>query len=229
HGGRLGGALGRERADGEVRGHERASGSRSDAEADIAREGRPGRRLAPSALPAAPGHPIRSAVEEGVVELPHKHALFGPRFFAHLGGLLRLYWTSPDAPRGGLLLATTVALELATVYGAVLLSDVQRRLFDAFEARDVGAFSTATLVFLGTIAFFVLASTYRTYLRGALEIRWRRWLTGYFLEQWMNRHAYCAMEMHRQTVDNPDQRIAEDVREFVASALGLSLSLLAAV
>lgn len=163
------------------------------------------------------------------MELPHKHALFGPRFFAHLGGLLRLYWTSPDAPRGGLLLATTVALELATVYGAVLLSDVQRRLFDAFEARDVGAFSTATLVFLGTIAFFVLASTYRIYLRGALEIRWRRWLTGYFLEQWMNRHAYCAMEMHRQTVDNPDQRIAEDVREFVASALGLSLSLLAAV
>jgi putative ATP-binding cassette transporter len=163
------------------------------------------------------------------VQLPHKHALFGPRFFAHLGRLLRLYWTSSEAPRSGLLLAATVGLELGTVYGAVLLSDVQRRLFDAFEGRDVGAFSAAVGVFLGTTAFFVLASTFRIYLRGVIEIRWRRWLTDHYLARWMSSHAYCAMELHRKAVDNPDQRIAEDVREFVASALGLSLSLLAAV
>jgi len=155
--------------------------------------------------------------------------LFGPRFFAHLGRLLRLYWTSPDAPRSGLLLAATVALELGTVYGTVLLSDVQRKLFDAFEGRDVAAFSAAAGLFLTTIAFFVLVSTYRIYLRGALEIRWRRWLTDHYLRRWMSPHAYCSMELHRKAVDNPDQRIAEDVREFVASALGLSLSLLAAV
>jgi putative ATP-binding cassette transporter len=160
---------------------------------------------------------------------PQVQGLFGPRFFVRLGRLLRLYWTSPDAPRAALLLLATIALELGTVYGAVLLSDVQRRLFDAFEGRDVAAFSAATGVFLATMAYFVLASTYRIYLRGALEVRWRRWLTDHYLQQWMSSTAYCQMELHRKAVDNPDQRIAEDVREFVASALGLSLSLLSAI
>jgi putative ATP-binding cassette transporter len=161
--------------------------------------------------------------------LPHTHALFGPSFFRHLGRLGRIYWSSPDAPRGALLLALIVALELGTVYGNVMLSEVQRQLFDAFGARDMRAFSAAVGFFFLVVAWFVAASTYRIYVRGALEIRWRRWVTDHFLQQWMSSQAYCQMELHRHMVDNPDQRISEDVREFVASALGLSLSLLAAV
>lgn len=45
------------------------------------------------------------------------HALFGVRFVRHRYRLTRVYWTSPDAAKGGLLLALTVALELGTVYG----------------------------------------------------------------------------------------------------------------
>ena len=79
------------------------------------------------------------------------------------------------------------------------------------------------------MALFVIASTYRIYVRQALEIRWRRVLTAHYLERWMSAQAYCQIQLHRGEIDNPDQRIAEDVRDFVASALGLSLSLLAAV
>jgi putative ATP-binding cassette transporter len=136
---------------------------------------------------------------------------------------------SPDARRGGLLFATAIALELATVYGTWKLSEVQRDLFDAFQDKQMAAFLAAIGFFLVVAASFVVVSTLRIYLRGALEIRWRQWLTGYFLEQWMTSQAYCEIELHRKGTDNPDQRIAEDVREFVASALGLSLSLLAAI
>jgi putative ATP-binding cassette transporter len=45
----------------------------------------------------------------------------------------------------------------------------------------------------------------------------------------MSPSAYCLAERHRGELDNPDQRVAEDVRDFVASSLGLSLSLLSAV
>jgi putative ATP-binding cassette transporter len=76
---------------------------------------------------------------------------------------------------------------------------------------------------------FVLASTFKIYARQALEIRWRRGLTGDYLERWINGQAYSQAMLHPGEVDNPDQRIAEDVREFVASALGLSLSLLSAL
>jgi putative ATP-binding cassette transporter len=163
------------------------------------------------------------------VPLTHTHALFGPRFARHLARLTRLYWTSSDAPKGGLLLAAAVALELGTVYGNVLLSDVQRLIFDAFQDKQMAAFITAIGIFLGVALGFVLVSTYRIYLRQALEIRWRHWLTDHFIKEWITSHAYCQIELHRKATDNPDQRIAEDVREYVASALGLSLSLLSAV
>jgi len=163
------------------------------------------------------------------VPLPHTHALFGPRFFRHLWRLGRVYWVSPDARRGGLLLAGAIALELATVYGTWKLSEVQRDLFDAFQDKQMAAFLAAIGFFLAVAAGFVTVSTLRIYLRGALEIRWRKWLTGHFLEQWMTSQAYCEIELHRKGTDNPDQRIAEDVRDFVSSALGLSLSLLAAL
>lgn len=161
--------------------------------------------------------------------LVHKHALFGPRFFKHLARLTRLYWRSPDAPRSILLLLVTIVLELATVYGVVALSDVQRRLFDAFQDKQMTPFLEAIGLFLGVAALFVIASTYRIYARGAVEIRWRRWLTDHFLQRWVSAHAYCQIELHKKGTDNPDQRIAEDVRDYVASALGLSLSLLSAI
>jgi putative ATP-binding cassette transporter len=163
------------------------------------------------------------------VPLVHQHAIFGPRFARHLSRLLRIYWRSPDARMGGALLAVTVALELATVYGAVRLSDAQRSLFDAFQDKQMPAFLQAIGIFFALALGYVFVSTYRIYVRGAVEIRWRRWLTDYFLREWISAQAYCQIELHHKATDNPDQRIQEDVRNFVASALGLSLSLLSAV
>jgi len=163
------------------------------------------------------------------VPFKSSRALFGPAFFRNLWRLGRVYWVSPDAFRGALLLAAAVALELATVYGTLRLSEIQRDLFDAFQDKQMTAFLSAVGVFLLVAAAFVSVSTLRIYLRGALEIRWRRSLTDHFLQRWMTDQAYCEIELHRKATDNPDQRIAEDVRDFVASALGLSLSLLAAL
>ena len=161
--------------------------------------------------------------------LAHKHALFGPRFARHLGRLTRLYWSSPDAPKGAGLLLLTIALEMGTVYGNVKLSYAQAGIFDAFQNKSTGDFSKWIATFLALTLGFLFVATYRIYVRQSLEIRWRHWLTDHYLERWIGSQAYCQMELHRKVADNPDQRIAEDVRDYVASALGLSLSLLSAV
>jgi putative ATP-binding cassette transporter len=158
-----------------------------------------------------------------------QHALFSPEFARRLARLTRLYWASPDAARGALLLALAVALELATVYGNFALADAQRRIYDALQDRVAAAFFSGVALFAGIVLTFVLVSTYRIYVRQALEIRWRTWLTDHLLTDWISPHACCQMELVRAAADNPDQRIAEDVRNYVASALGLSLSLLAAL
>lgn len=109
------------------------------------------------------------------------------------------------------------------------MADAERRILDAIDERASGPFFAAIGIFLVVTFLYLLSSAYRIYVRQALEIRWRRALTADYVERWVGPHAYVQPELHHEKMDNPDQRIQEDVRDFVASALGLSLSLLAAV
>lgn len=156
-------------------------------------------------------------------------AVFDRRFGRHLWRLIRVYWMSPQGRRGALLLAGAIALELSTVYGTFLLSDAERRIIDALQDKRSAEFLSGLALFAAVSLGFVLVGAYRVYLRQLVEIRWRRSVTAHYVDRWMNKRAYCQLQLHGDEVDNPDQRIAEDARDFVASALGLSLSLLAAV
>jgi putative ATP-binding cassette transporter len=127
------------------------------------------------------------------------------------------------------LLAGAIAFELGLVYANHLLADSQREIFDALELKDPSELATAIVLFAAAAGSLILAATFRIYVRQLLEIRWREHLTDWFLERWIAPSAYSMAERHRGEIDNPDQRVAEDVRDFVASSLGLSLSLLSAV
>ena len=62
-----------------------------------------------------------------------------------------------------------------------------------------------------------------------LRIRWRRWLTDRYLTDWMRNHAYYTLQMRGASTDNPDQRIADDIDQYIASTLTLTLGILDAV
>ena len=154
--------------------------------------------------------------------------VFGSRFVRNLWKLVAVYWRSPDAGWGAFLLMLAVVFELWTVWGSFHVADAEREILDALARREPPAFLAAIGVFLMVMLLFLFASAYRIYIRQALEIRWRRALTAHYVERWIGPRAYVEPELHPD-IDNPDQRIQEDVRDFVASALGLTLSFLAAV
>jgi putative ATP-binding cassette transporter len=162
--------------------------------------------------------------------LPTRHpGHFDTRFIRHLWGLTRIYWTSADAGRGGPLLALCVAMELGLVYANVKLAWANSGVFDAVQNKQWPEFLRAIEIFLGVALVVVLISTFRIYFRNILQIRWREHLTDHFVSRWMGPYAYGHRELHHKDTDNPDQRISEDIQSYVASALGLSLSLLSAV
>jgi len=154
---------------------------------------------------------------------------FDTRFVRHLVGLTRIYWTSPAARTGVPLLALCVAMELGLVYANVRLAWANSRVFDAVQNKQWPEFLRAIEIFLGVALVVVLIATYRIYFRNILQIRWREFLTDYFVGRWMGPYAYGHRELHHGETDNPDQRISQDIQSYVASALGLSLSLLSAV
>jgi putative ATP-binding cassette transporter len=155
-------------------------------------------------------------------------AVFGSHFVRHLSRLVRVYWGSADAWWGGFLLVLAITFELGTVWGSLRVTDAEREILDTLARRESPAFLVAITVFLAVTLLFLFCSAYRIYIRQALEIRWRRALTGHYVKRWIGPRTYVEPELHPD-LDNPDQRIQEDVRDFVASALGLSLSFLAAV
>ena len=70
---------------------------------------------------------------------------------------------------------------------------------------------------------------YQIYLQQWLQIRWRAWLTDRYLGRWLGNNTHYRMRLKGDEVDNPDQRIADDVRLFVYSTLDIGISLLGSV
>lgn len=66
------------------------------------------------------------------------------------------------------------------------------------------------------------------YVRDILGLRWRRWLTQHFLTRYFSGRAYYRLHADAG-IDNPDQRIAEDINSFTQQSLYFSMIVLSSV
>ena len=140
------------------------------------------------------------------------------RFISKLAVIWRLaspYFRSEDRWSGGGLLAIIVALELALVFIDVQINHWNNRFYNALQDRDWDAFVSELTYFALLAGAFILLAVYKLYLNQWLQIRWRRWLTQYYLERWLNTANHYRMQLLGDAADNPDQRIAEDVKKFI--------------
>jgi len=143
--------------------------------------------------------------------------------------LVRPYWFSEDRWAGRGLLLIVVALNLFIVFINVLLSKWYNLFYNSLQDKDVAAFWSLLLRFSWLAGLYIVAAVYQLYLNQMLQIRWRRWLTERYLGAWLADGAYYRMQLTAGETDNPDQRIAEDLRLFVTGALGLSIGGMRAV
>lgn len=139
------------------------------------------------------------------------------------------YWKSEEKWSAIGLLVAVVALNLVTVWLNVRFNYWNNDFYNALQEYKWAEFWRQFAIF-GVIALsMIVVGVYSYYLRGILHIRWRRWLTGRFLDHWLGNQAYYRMQLNRTATDNPDQRISEDLDSFATMTLGLSLGLLNAV
>jgi putative ATP-binding cassette transporter len=143
--------------------------------------------------------------------------------------LTRPYWFSEDRWAGRGLLAVVVGINLAIVYINVLLNQWNNTFYNALQDKDLAVFWSQLLRFTWLAALFIVAAVYQTYLNQMLQIRWRRWLTDRYLRAWLAEGAYYRMQLTAGDTDNPDQRIAEDLRLFVGGTLTLAIGGMRAV
>lgn len=139
------------------------------------------------------------------------------------------YFRSDDRNAGCLLLFAVVGMELALVALQVILNLWYNRFYNTLQDRDWNAFVSAILFFCIIAAANTVIAVYQVYLGQWLQIRWRRWMTENYLQQWLHAANHYRMQLLGDAADNPDQRIADDLQMFVQSSLSIGTRLLNAL
>jgi putative ATP-binding cassette transporter len=139
------------------------------------------------------------------------------------------YFRSEDKWVGRALLATVISIELALVAIDVLLNQWQNRFYTGLQEKNWDVFVREIGVFCILASCFIALAVYQLYLNQWLQIRWRRWLTKHYLGEWLHGANHYRMQLQGDAADNPDQRIAEDVKLFVERTLDIGLRLLSSV
>ncbi len=150
---------------------------------------------------------------------------------SYLGDWWRLvvpYFRSEERWIAIVLLVGAIGLTLASVMVNVAFSEWNRRFYDSLQNKDEAAFWTEMVNFGWIAALAIAFGVARGLVSPYLRLRWRRWLTGHYLDHWLDGRGYYRIELERK-VDNADQRISEDLRLLGFYTMTLLLGLISAV
>lgn len=149
-------------------------------------------------------------------------------FLRDLIFLARPYFVSEERWSALGLLVLVIGLTLVLVWLEVLFNSWYGRFYNALENKNEAQFFEELKVF-SVIAFgFIAVSVLEALVQLGMQLRWRRWMTQQYLTRWFTRRAYYQIELEH-SADNPDQRIADDIRQFIESSISLTLGLLSSV
>ena len=131
---------------------------------------------------------------------------------------------------GPLLLVLVVLLiTITTVRMNVLFSYQSNGMYTALQELDATSFWFYVVLFIGMAAMWVVKELLRVYVQQVLAIRWRVWTNDRMVGDWLRGGAYHRGQFVKDRVDNPDQRIQEDVQSFVSLSLTLAFGAVGAL
>lgn len=135
-------------------------------------------------------------------------------------------WKTGSKPL--LLLAAVIIFALINVRISVVISQVSSNLYTSLQELNSVAFWSATIAFFILAMLRVLRVLISYYLKNNLEINWRISLTHKLMDMWLNKQSYFVSNYASNKMDNPDQRIQQDVDSFITLSVKLSVGLLEA-
>ena len=137
-----------------------------------------------------------------------------PRFVA----MARPYWFSEDKWIARSLLALLVGLLLGNTAFAVFLNEQSGEFTSALASQDSGRYWISIYKTIGLIVVAAPFYVFYYFVRDKLVNYWRRWLTHNFLDTYFRNNAFYKLAFNAD-IDNPDQRIAEDINTFTLRSI----------
>ena len=137
--------------------------------------------------------------------------------------LFKGYWSSQEKWTAFGLFFVVVVLNFVCVALLVKLNSWSKEFYNALEQFQGDLFLPLVGEFSAIAFTYICVAVYAIYLRQLLEIRWRTWMTNNYLNAWMKNQTYYRLQ---DSTDNPDQRISEDINQFVTLTLQLIVGFL---
>lgn len=142
-----------------------------------------------------------------------------------LAQLSKAFFLDPNRRETRFLVAAMLGLCLAVGVVQVLVSYAGRNFITSLVQRDSAGFYKNLWIYLGAFAIAVPIGVYYRYTGERLSLLWRQWMTHLLVKRYFFNRAYYRLRTSNR-VDNPDQRISEDVKSFTTGVLGYFLTLI---
>jgi putative ATP-binding cassette transporter len=160
--------------------------------------------------------------------LTEKARNFDRRLWSRFWQIARPYWFGEERWKARLLLGLLVVLLIGRTEFNVLFNQQSGDFTSALAERDPARFWRTMRWFGLTLLCGVPIYAYYYYVRDRLGIAWRRWLTQHFLAKYLDKRAFYTLSTS-DAIDNPDQRIAEDINSFSTRSLLFLLEIVGAI
>jgi len=128
------------------------------------------------------------------------------------------YWFSQEKWKARMLLFLLVLLLLGQTGTNVLFNQQSGEFTSALAAKDAGRFWHSILICVYVLIAAVPVYAFYYFIRNTLGLHWRRWLTRHYLDKYFSHHALYKLNASA-SIDNPDQRISEDINTFANQSL----------
>ena len=139
------------------------------------------------------------------------------------------FW-GKSGPQSSWLLSGIIFLillvNLATTYG---MNAWTRAIFDALQNRDSATILLLSIIYLLLVAAIVSLSVIDVYARMTTQRRWRAWLANHLINSWLENCHYYQLNFVRDAAQNPEYRIADDVRIATEAPVDLVAGLITAL
>ena len=128
------------------------------------------------------------------------------------------YWFSQER-KGAVTLLSLLILLSVTSSSFLVIEIIQRgELVSSLAKQDSDRFFRTLLLLFGVIVTTIPLISFKTYIQGKLSLYWRKWLTHRFQHRYFDNINYYRLNFSPD-LDNPDQRIAEDINNFTQTSL----------
>jgi len=148
---------------------------------------------------------------------------FNLKVFKRLWRLIRPYWVSDEKWGALAILALLLLLTLAYTFISVFITQFQGDMISALSKLDRERFMHTLWLFLGVLVFYIPVSASSEYLQYRLSNYWRKWMTNDFINRYLGDRSFYQIGNSNTELDNPDQRIAEDIKSFTEESLNFFL------